>query len=481
MVSHVNGRQRQAWKVRCCGFWLVTTAIFLMAGCQTTNWARLSNRLPKVSLPFHQDRQKEKLAQEDKKLRESVDQIGGPLRRVVARVTSRDSKQRQFPSSVDKAKLERQFNQAKQLFDAGKYAEAEKAFKKIVNQGETWLWRLTHTDELPAEARANPYREDALFYLAETQYKQQRYPKAVDNYIRLMNQYPSTQYLDKATRRLFEVAKLWLGAEGFKSVGDIQQVAGEKELKEPGKLPEVKAVPILPNLTDRRRPVFDTAGYALSALKAIWLNDPTGPLADDALMLAAVYHLKEGHYNEADHLFQIIREEYPNSPHLANAFLLGSQVKLMSYQGADYDESALLEAEKLKKTMLRVFPNLPEKDRIKKEIEEIEQAKAERDWKRIQFYMRKRKLESAAVYCRLLLQEHPDSPYAQKARDLLAQITKTPGTVRLKKSEDRSLLPLKRLNLPKLKPVPSSNVPDEQSGQQSEQQNEQSDVGRAKI
>jgi len=272
--------------------------------------------------------------------------------------------------------------------------------------------------------------------------------------MRLMNQYPSTQYLDQATRRLFQIARLWLGADEFEEVGEIQQVAAEDDA--PKKLPQVRAVPLVPNFYDRRRPVVDASGHALRALKAIWLNDPTGPLADDALMLAATYQLRKGRYTEADHLFKVLREEYPDSPHLANAFLLGSHVKLMSYQGAEYDEQALLEAEKLKKTALQLFPDLKEKERLKKELKQIELEKAERDWKRVEFYLRKRKPQAAAVYCRLLLQEHPDTPYAEKAKQVLAKLTSEPGSVRLRDSDSRRLVPVPKLKLPKLKPAPAS-------------------------
>src|SRR5690606_41681136 len=55
---------------------------------------------------------------------------------------------------------------------------------------------------------------------------------------------------------------------------------------------------------------------AIQSLKTIWMNDPTGPLADDALMLTATYYLRKGDFLEADHFFTILREEFPKSPHL---------------------------------------------------------------------------------------------------------------------------------------------------------------------
>ncbi len=84
-----------------------------------------------------------------------------------------------------------------------------------------------------------------------------------------------------------------------------------------------------PNFTDKTRPYFDTTGRALDALKSIWLNDPTGPLADDALMLSASYYLRKGDYVEADHLYELLRKEFPKSRHIENAYVLGCHCKLM--------------------------------------------------------------------------------------------------------------------------------------------------------
>ncbi|NOX56728.1 MAG: outer membrane protein assembly factor BamD, partial [Planctomycetes bacterium] len=208
---------------------------------------------------------------------------------------------------------------------------------------------------------------------------------------------------------------------------------------------------------DRTRPVFDTNGRALQTLKSIWLNDPTGPLADDALMLAATYHLRKGHYTEADHLFGILRDEYPKSPHLEKAFLLGSHVKLMAYQGPEYDAKKLLEAEQLKETTLRLFPNLPDREQLKQELARIEEAKAERDWAVVQFYLRKKRLKAVAVYCNLILEEHPKSKYAEKARELLEEISGDIGRVRLEdEPNDSALKRLPKLHAPRLLPVPGS-------------------------
>src|SRR5690606_36655428 len=117
-------------------------------------------------------------------------------------------------------------------------------------------------------------------------------------YDRLMKEYPSTRYLDRSTRRLFTIARTWLHFPEPVRASDVQQVDFENPQASPPPPPTSTAdlphsVPIVPNLWDRTRPVFDTQGRAIQALKSIWLNDPTGPLAADALMLAASHYLRK--------------------------------------------------------------------------------------------------------------------------------------------------------------------------------------------
>jgi len=301
------------------------------------------------------------------------------------------------------------YDDAKKLYDAGKYKESEEAAHKLAKK-----WRDTVLEE------------DALFLKAESQYALKRYSKAQDTYAEIFERFPSTRYMDNCTAKLFEMSRYWLRFPEVVKSAEVQAANFEDPRSSPLPKPNKKsfeltrAVPFLPNLADRSRPVFDTEGRALEALKSIWLNDPTGPLADDALMLSASYHLREGDYQEADRFYDILREEYPKSPHLEDAFVLGSHVKLMSYQGAAYDGKTLEEAERLKESTLKLFPQTAERERLSDELRKIEDAKARRQWETVRFYDRKgsRHEKSVAFACHTLLTDFPNSQYAPQARKI---------------------------------------------------------------
>ncbi len=294
---------------------------------------------------------------------------------------------------------------ATDIYKDERFAEAQKAFKKVSKK-----------------YKKSDIREDALFMQAEAAYQQDHYAKAHDVYAVLLKEYPSSRHLDVVSERLFKIGRIWLDFPEVAKLGEVQQVNYDDPKR---KLPAEEPVkssgrPIfIPNFTNKSEPLFDTAGNGAAALQAIWMNDPTGPLADDAMMLVASHHARQGNFVEADRFFQMLRETFPNSPHLQEAFLLGSHVKLMSYQGAEYEGKTLNEARLLKESTLRLYPDIADKDRLKRELAQIDEATAAREWEQVQLWLRKGKKRAATVYCNQVIDRFPNSPYAQKARDQL--------------------------------------------------------------
>ena len=140
--------------------------------------------------------------------------------------------------------------------------------------------------------------------------------------------YPNSPHLDKVIRRQFDIARYWEKYPDY----DPHWVTTA-------------------NLFDKTRPLFDTLGRSMKTYENIRLNDPTGPLADDAIMAAANSYFLRGRYNDADYQYELLRNEYPRSEHQFKAHILGLQCKLRKYQGPDYDGMPLEEAKKLVKQL----------------------------------------------------------------------------------------------------------------------------------
>lgn len=284
-------------------------------------------------------------------------------------------------------KGEREYAAAERFFQQEKYDEAESAFQKIAK-----AYKDTSLEE------------DAFFMIAECQFLTKRYPTAQDSYEQLLQKYPNSRHLDKAAYRQFTIGKTWLDEhrEAAKSAG----------------LP-------LPNLTEDSRPLWDLSGRAIEALDSVVLHDPTGPLADDAVMLIAGHHFASGQYESAEQRYDSLRELFPNSEHQGKAHLLGARAKLRAYQGADYDQSKLDEAARLLRAALRQFPELEEeRPGIFRALEAIRAQEAEGLWESAEYYRRSRHPRSAAVYYDLLIQRYPDTKWAELARAKRGQTPK---------------------------------------------------------
>lgn len=330
-----------------------------------------------------------------------------------------------------------EYQAAEDLYKEGKYKEAEKAFKTLAKERrksyETWQVRWDNWIGVKNAAKWDPYsnfgdpiEEDSLFMLAECQFAQKRYSYAQDSYDDLLNRYPSTRHMDHVTRQLFRIARYWLDVkEPVPDDGDIKATSGEEQRKENLK-PRAARSGILPNVADRTRPTFDTDGRALQALRSIWLHDTTGPLADDALMLSANYHLRTGDFTESARLYKLLREQYPDSKHFEDAFMLGSHVTLASYQGPSYDGKSLDEAIKLKEAALRIFPDLSDEQRTRLagELRRMYDAEVERIWDKVEFYEAKNSPKSVELYCNVLINKYPKSPYADLARKKLQEMNR---------------------------------------------------------
>jgi len=390
-------------------------------------------------------------ANDDEAIRRLADtsDIRGPLQRLV------DGRKQRKSTSLSPAAGRDEFDAAVRLYKQGQFAESEKRAKRIAKKYKN-----------------SPVREDALFLIAESQFEQKKYSWAQDSYDRLVEEFPSTRYLEVRNRRLFNIARYWLQSPDvvttdnvklaeFDPSGKRPKVRIKKQPKKRSRFDISRTIPIFPNFWDRTRPVFDTEGRAIQALKSIWQNDPTGALADDALMLTASHYMRNGNYLEADHIYKIIRDEYPKSKHSEHAHVLGSFVKQASYQGPAYDGKVLDEAKELKQSAIRLYPQNPERERLEKDLRKIRLAKAASDWEMVRFYQRKNKPRAVAIYCREILRRFPKTPHADRARKLLQEMGEPLDPRQALRKQQAApapksprLFPLPKVELPKLPRVP---------------------------
>lgn len=280
------------------------------------------------------------------------------------------------------------YQEGETLFRQKKYAEAVEKFKTAAAR---WPDSILE--------------EDALFMLGESYFFTDRYPAAHDTYTKLLKKYENTRYLETIVAREFAIGRYW----------------EQLYLADPD-------WPITPNLKDPSRPRFDAYSKALAAYQNVRLYDPTGPLADDALMATANAHFVHGEYEDASYYYDQLRKEYPQSEHQLAAHLLAIQAKLRFYQGPDYDGVPLADARRIAEQTLAQFGSQlgEEKERLLKTYREILELQAARDWNMAQYYEAKKYYGAARRYYRLLIEEYPDTRHAQMAAARLEELRGLP-------------------------------------------------------
>ncbi|HEX4128592.1 MAG TPA: outer membrane protein assembly factor BamD [Pirellulales bacterium] len=246
--------------------------------------------------------------------------------------------------------------------------------------------------------------EDGMFMYAESMFFADRYPKASDTYTKLLKKYENSRYLDKVMVRSFAIGRYW------------DDVSRDKSTYQP-------------NFTDNSRPFIDTQGHAISVFEGIRMNDPTGPLADDATFAAGVSHFMRGYYDDADHDFDTLRKEYPRSEHQPAAHLLGLRTKLRTYQGPQYDDRPLTDADKLiDSTLLQFGQEMPEeRERLQHAKRAIRAQRAEREYDNAVYYDSRKCYGAARYYYQNVIKQYPETHHGELAQKRMVEIKDKPA------------------------------------------------------
>jgi len=285
---------------------------------------------------------------------------------------------------------QKELDDALELYQRGDLAKAESALAKIArNRKET------------------PWGEKAQFYLAETQYQRKKYINAHESFEKLVADYPGTQYLDKLVSREYALAQLWLSQD-------------DPDLKPEDKLPWYSRF-------TGGQPMIDAKGQGLKALEHVRHHNPTGPLADDAVMQIADYHMATTDYETAAIYYDQLISDHPKSPFLQKAQLAAIDARMKGYLGPEYDGEGLEQARDLVRRTMSTFPDQPGAyEGLYHTLDLINDQDAERTYKVGAWYKKIGKVPSAEFYLGKIPQRWPNSPWAVKAKADLAELAKMP-------------------------------------------------------
>jgi TolA-binding protein len=299
-------------------------------------------------------------------------------------------------------------DRAKQLYQQGDelFRQATKAAKE--DQAKLFSKAADAFRKAGNAAPGSGLEQDARFMQGESLFFADDLTEARDVYEKLQKEFPRNKFSDQVAARLFSIGKYWI--DTAKAGADPWYTL---------------------NLFDRKRPARDSVGHAIKVLDQIRYDNPTGKLADDATMAAAVEHIRNERFERADEFLTDLRETFTDSDHQFLAHLLGIRCKLEVYAGPHYSELVLNEAAELVEQTRRRFPNElrdPKYSEIlARAAAEIEFHQAEDIAHRARYRSKQRHYGAARELYQQLLRDHPTTPQADEARKVLAKIEQRPA------------------------------------------------------
>lgn len=293
----------------------------------------------------------------------------------------------------------------------GLFAEAEEKYRQALAMQDEKKKKTLFSEAGDLYAKAakswpdSAIEQNGLFLAGESYFFSDRYPHANDQYELLLKKYPNARQIDVVEARRFAIAQFWL----------------QLEHEHPHSFFAI-------NFADQKLPWNDTQGHAVRIFDRIRLDDPTGKFADDATLARANAYFLRGDYIQADDAYTDLRKTFPSSEHQFKAHFLGLKCKLETYQGPEYDGTALDEAERLIKTIRKQFPQEAEQERkyLTEAWAEVRYKKAQRDWVVAQYYERRREYGGARFHYLEVIKNFDDTPFAERARKRIKEIEGLP-------------------------------------------------------
>lgn len=338
---------------------------------------------------------------------------------------------------VDPESAEGKMAGGKELMRQGDFAKAQRVFHRLYEN----------------KKNSQPLLEEARFLEAECLRLQGKYPEAADTYVDLLKKFDRTPYKEASIQHMYDIANYWLD-------DTREQMRQTREWREGKRLvvwPKFMTI-------DRSKPFLDREGRAIEKLEQVRWSDINGPLADKALFLAGSIKFFHSDYREADHYFSQIHERHPNSELAPQAVELAIISKHLSTGGSDYDGRKVAEARNLVHSALQSYPELATKRRdfLDRQMIGITHQQADKDYKIGEFYERTGHPGSAYFYYALVRRRYPNSNYARRAEDRMAEIQrKHKQKEELEQTREgiQKLLPFEMPNLPGVNPTERGPAP----------------------
>jgi len=276
------------------------------------------------------------------------------------------------PQYAAKDTPEDQIEYALSFYKGGNFKIALKEFKKLIKY-------YPLSKEAPT----------AQYYIGRIMEDIGRPYDAFKAYQKVIDLYPYTDLVDDVIEREFKIGELFASGRKISIVGPLKVPAVDK---------------------------------AIEILKAVADNSPYGKYADKAIFNTGLAYKGISDYDNAIMTFKKLIDKYPDSNFIDSArYQLAECSKLLSLK-PDYDQTPTIVAREEFEEFVNKHPQSELTDEARQIIDKLKYKEAQNAYNIGQFYEARRMPGSAAVYYRDIIQNYPETEWAQKSQERLNEI-----------------------------------------------------------
>ncbi len=236
-----------------------------------------------------------------------------------------------------------------------------------------------------------PRYPEALHLQATCELEIGEYRAAHDNFQKLLNDYPGSEYAERALSAEFRLAEQYLAGKKRRAFFGLFKVKDREA-----------GVKIMDDLV---------ANYADT------------PLAEYAQLAKANYFYSRGDFAEAQEEYATFASEHPRSRYHAYALIRSGEAALATFPGVHFDDAGLVEAQERFTQFMQQYPQVGRERNIPTLLDQIAAARADKTFEIGRHYEKYRQPRAARFYYRQTIDRWPGTAAAEEAKGRLAALS----------------------------------------------------------
>jgi outer membrane protein assembly factor BamD len=268
---------------------------------------------------------------------------------------------------------------AEEQFKLGQRYEADGDYKRAGVSYRLVVRRFPRSD-IAAEAQ---------FKSGEMLEKEGKLQRAFYEYQALVQKYPRSPDFEAALQAQYGIGKAYLD----------------------GKRVDIYGVPTLPSMAK-----------AQEMFQKIVTNAPYGRIAPLAQYGIGQALEKSGSIVATVNAYQQVVDRYPNSDVAPNAMYQIGYVYFQASRSTGYDQTAAVRAQEAFDDFLLRYPNSEKVPQAQDNLKTLQGRKTENSYTIAKYYDKQKNYKAAYVYYNEVVQQQPDSPEAERAKQRMDQI-----------------------------------------------------------